>query len=100
MSARLKEKKVRYIFKKFDDLCEALKMVEADEISEASLYKYDNKFHLVNNIKSKKADLILREFCFEAREISGANVFLKEHAELICEGAGLISMAEGIKALD
>lgn len=97
---RLKVKKVRYIFKSFDDLCEALKVVGSDAVFEAALYKYDNKWHLVNNLTDKKADLILREFCFEAREISGGNVFLKEHAKLICEGKELVKMVEGIKALD
>ena len=100
VTAKKKVKKIRYIFKSFDDLCDALKMIKNEAVSDAALYQYDNKWHLVNSFYDKRADYLLREFCFEAREISGGNVFLNEHAKLICSGDEFIKMVDGIKALD
>lgn len=99
VKAKPRIKQIKYIFKSFEDLCLALKTVQFEGISSGALYKYDNRWYLLNNF-SQKTDLILREFCFEARETKSADTFLREHASLIAEGGELVKMAEGIKALD
>ena len=99
VSAKPRIKQIKYIFKSFDDLCMALKTVDYEAIRSGSLYKYDNRWYLLNSF-SQKTDLILREFCNEARETKSADTFLAEHASLIAEGGELVKMAEGIKALD
>lgn len=99
VKAKPRIKQIKYIFKSFDDLCSALKLVQFESISSGALYKYDNRWYLLNKF-SQKTDLILREFCFEARETKSADTFLREHASLIAEGGELVKMAKGIKALD
>lgn len=99
-SVKVNIHKNRYIFKSFDSLCDAFRMLSEEDLKNSSLYKYDDKFYI--SVPSKKASLnsVLREYCDKVLEASFSDLFLKEHGKLIARDEKLVSMAKGIKALD
>ncbi len=104
-SKRLKSVKVnihknRYIFKSFENLCNAFLVIDEEDLKNSSVYKYEEMFYI--SVPSKKTILnsVLREYSDTVLEGFFSDNFLKEHGKLIAYDEALVSMAKGIKALD
>ena len=90
-----------FYFDSFDDLCAAMKEIEAESLSGAELYQLNNTycFAVNNEEQNRKCLSILSEFSPAQSEYPLQMTYIKEHGSLVAKGAQLLEMAEYIKKL-
>lgn len=98
-TAKIREKKKRFMFESFENLCTALSMLSEQMLLGTAVFKYEEKWYVINK-GSEKAQYILGEYCDKLGESVYTELFLQEHAKLVCEGKSSVEMTQIIKALD
>ncbi len=90
--------RVTYKFLSFEHLCGLFSVADSTEFEAGSLYEYADGFFMVMPKGSRVsfAEFAVRGIGAEALSES----FLAEHGKLVASGAGLVSMADGVKKLE
>ena len=90
-----------FYFDSFDDLCSALKEIDAESLLGSELYQLNSTycFAVNNEEQNRKCLSILSEFSPAQSEYPLQMTYIKEHGNLVAEGAQLLEMAENIKKL-
>ena len=93
---------IRYMFSRFDTLCNALTNMSAKALSLSSLYTYENKWYFVLGDADgfEWMHCILCEYCDKFGGDLYTEAFLQEHGKCVAAGERLISMTDGIKELN
>ena len=103
VKARLKKpSKVKiFYFDSFDDLCSALKEIDADSLRGAGLYRLNSTFCFTinNEMCHEKCLSVMAEFSARQSGYPLQMTYIKEHGQLIAKGTKLLEMTERIKQL-
>ncbi len=98
-----------YTFSKFENVCEALHLVDDAIHNSSSLYKYNNTYCYLTKIDNAVCDIdmsvckslgVFNEYCDYSQTSTIKTNHIKEHGELIAEGKNLVSMAEGVRNIN
>lgn len=103
VKARLKKQRdtTIFYFDIFEDLCNALRELNREELIESSLYSLNKVFCYVLHHSSHflRCNSVLTEFSSKPSKYPMQFTYIKEHGKLIAEGEKLADMAQNLQRL-